>query len=375
MRLKRIEAPTVGEAMRRLRQELGDDAVILHTKTIGGGPGMSGLLGRSRVEILGAVDEPMGSAAAPTPAVPPPAAPVPAPARHAITAPVAALPADADDEMPWATPVAEPMAVVAAPAVPAARAVPADARAEIAARLARFQAAVPSIRLAAEPVAAAAAAGVELRRSSMTCLRPDWDRLGDRARRIAFVGPTGAGKTTTLAKAAARAQLDYGRRVHLVTIDTFRIGAVPQLASYAEILGVPLDVAHTPEELERALERARGADLVFIDTVGRSPVGPGLEGLAPFMEAAAADDVLLTVSVTTRVADALRAAARYGRLHPNRLCVTKLDETDYHASIPVLSESTGLPLTWLTNGQSVPDDLEEAEPGRIASLVAASAAA
>ena len=371
MRLKRIEAPTVGEAMRRLRQELGDDAVILHTKTIGGGPGMSGLLGRSRVEILGAVDEPMGSAAAPTPAVPPPAAPVPAPARHAITAPVATLPADADDEMPWATPVAEPMAVVATPAVPAARAVPADARAEIAARLARFQAAVPTIRITAENPAV----GVELRRSSMTCLRPDWDRLGDRARRIAFVGPTGAGKTTTLAKAAARAQLDYGRRVHLVTIDTFRIGAVPQLASYAEILGVPLDVAHTPEELERALERARGADLVFIDTVGRSPVGPGLEGLAPFMEAAAADDVLLTVSVTTRVADALRAAARYGRLHPNRLCVTKLDETDYHASIPVLSESTGLPLTWLTNGQSVPDDLEEAEPGRIASLVAASAAA
>jgi flagellar biosynthesis protein FlhF len=364
MRLKRIEAPSVGEAMRRLRQELGDDAVILHTKTIGGGPGMAGLLGRSRVEILGAVDEPMGSGAAPTTAALPPAAPAAAPVAAAAALPVAAP--DHHD--------ADAGRVL----IPAARPAPAEARAEIAARLARFQAAVPTIRLAAEkpePAAPPDAAGVEPRRSSMTCLRPEWDRLPDRARRIAFVGPTGAGKTTTLAKAAARAQLDYGRRVHLVTIDTYRIGAVPQLSSYADILGVAFDVAHTPEELGRALERARGADLVFIDTVGRSPVGPGLEGLVPFMEVAAADDVLLTVSVTTRVADALRAAARFGRLHPNRLCVTKLDETDYHAGIPVLSESTGLPLTWLTNGQSVPDDLEEAEPGRIASLVAASAAA
>jgi flagellar biosynthesis protein FlhF len=339
MRLKRIEAPTVGEAMRRLRQELGEHAVILHTKTVGG-PG-AGLLGRGRVEILGAVDDPgEPGAARPAAAEPAPAPAAPAAARR-DTAP---------------------------------RGAPAEARAEIAARLARFQAAVPSIRLAPEPPAAPAA-GVEPRRSGMSCLAPAWDRVGDRARRIAFVGPTGAGKTTTLAKAAARAQLDHGRRVHLVTIDTYRIGAVPQLASYAEILGVPLEVAHTPAELGRALERARDADLVFIDTVGRSPSGPGVEGLAGFLDAAGADDVLLTLSVTTRLADSLRAAARYSRLGPNRLCLTKLDETDYHAGIPVLSESTGLPLTWLTNGQSVPEDLEQAEPARIQSLVAASAAA
>src|SRR5262249_8564099 len=125
-----------------------------------------------------------------------------------------------------------------------------------------------------------------------------WHRVGDRARRIAFVGPTGAGKTTTLAKVAALAQLDPGRRRSLVTIDTYGIGAVPQLASYAEILGVPLHVAHTPEDLVAALHASGDADLVYIDTTGRSPLGPGVDGLRPFLDAAAADDVCLVMSAT-----------------------------------------------------------------------------
>jgi flagellar biosynthesis protein FlhF len=315
MRLKRIEAATVAEAMRLLRQELGEAAIILHTRTVPGG-GIAGRLARPRVEILGAVDEPEAASVAPRAA---------------------------------------------------------DRRAEVALRLARFRAAAPGAPLstggATDTPPPAPDAG------ELAFAPPDWRRQGTRARRIAFVGPTGAGKTTTLAKVAARAHLDHGRRVRLATVDTYRIGAVPQLASYAEILGVPLEVAQTPEDLARSVERASEADLVFVDTTGRSPLGPGVESLAPYLEAAAADEVCLVVSATTRLTDSLRAAASFGRLGPNRLCVTKLDETDDHGHITLLGRSTGLPLAWLAGGQSVPDDLEEATPDRLAGLVAAGCAA
>lgn len=337
MRIKRIEAATVAEAMRRLREDLGDNALILQTKTISA-PGVAGLFKRTRVEILGAVDE--------EPAAPPSA-----------VAPV---------------PVMDPLA---------------QSRASIAERLRSFRAAVPATPLATPgpdttPVVAAApvlAGGPTMAAAAAVAASPalpvvshrpfEWTRLGRRARRIVFVGPTGAGKTTTLAKVAALAQLDHGRRVSLVTIDTYRIGAVPQLASYAEILGAPLSVAHTPDEVAEAITRAGDADFVFIDTTGRSPLGPGVDGLKPFLEAAAPDITYLVLSAITRQRDALRAADSYGRLTPNALCVTRIDETDDYENLTEVARSTGLPLAWLGVGQEVPDDIKEADPASLATLV------
>jgi flagellar biosynthesis protein FlhF len=329
MRLKRIEATTVAEAMRRLRKDLGEDAVILSTRTL------SPAVGPSRVEILGAVDaEPVG----------------------------------AEGRLE---------------SVFSGR----GRRAEIAEKLARFQAVVPTVPLAAAapatpppPVAPAAAPAAAVAAPEVpgmpACRPPEWTAIGGRARRIAFVGPTGAGKTTTLAKVAARALLDHGRRVGIATIDTYRIGAVPQLASYADILGVPLAVAQTPEALASALDGAgQTTDVMFIDTIGRSPLGGGIAGLAPFLDAARADEVCLVMPVTMRVADAARAAAAFARLGPSRLCITKLDETDYHEPIAAVSQASGLPLTWLGTGQNVPDDLEAADPARLAGLLAAGRAA
>jgi flagellar biosynthesis protein FlhF len=294
MRIKRVEAESTADALRLLRAELGENALILSTRTLEGPP-------RRRVEVVGAVDDPRQP-------------PGPGPLRGA---PLSGPLAGGDTELAW--PVLDVRHVVCAPS--------------------------------------------------------PWDRASRRARRIAFVGPTGAGKTTTLAKVAARARLEHRRRVSLVTIDTYRIGAVPQLASYAQILGVPLTVANSPADLAAALDGAHEADLVYIDTVGRSPFGPGIEGLAPFLERAAADDVCLVLSATTRPSDCLSAAARYARLGPTRLCITKLDETDDRSALPAVSHATRLPLTWLGVGQEVPDDLEEAEPGRLAALLAGGRAA
>jgi flagellar biosynthesis protein FlhF len=341
MRIKRVDAPTVAEALRLLRQELGENALILHTKTITAG-GVTGLFRRPRVEIIGAVDEPGF------------------PASFQAPAP------DAD--------VAQ-SAMPSAPHASAERT--SDGRRDaIAERLARFRAAVPAVPIpdspaVVVPTTADAPLSVPAAEAPVAVVSAatEWDRVGHRARRVAFVGPTGAGKTTTLAKVAARARIEHGRRVALITIDTYRIGAVPQLASYAEILGVPLAVARTPDELVGAIDRAKEADLVFIDTIGRSPLGSGVGTLRPFLEAAAPDLVHLVVSATTRPSDSIRAASSFAALGTNRLCVTKLDETEDREAVSLIADAIRLPVSWLGVGQEVPDDLEEATPDRIASLV------
>ncbi|MBI3636880.1 MAG: hypothetical protein HY216_11845 [Candidatus Rokubacteria bacterium] len=258
------------------------------------------------------------------------------------------------------------------------------AREDIAERLAKFRSAMPLTpshvdeieALEARTEVTAAGESTVLRDSlvdplaGITFAAVEWTRAGRRPRRVAFVGPTGAGKTTTLAKVAARAQLEQGRRVGIITIDTYRIGAVPQLQAYAEILGAPLAVAETPEALADALARMNDVDIVFIDTIGRSPLGGGAEGLAPFLSVAAADEVHLVLSAITRPGDSMRAARAFARLVPNRLSITKIDETEDHSALLMAARGTGLPLQWLGTGQEVPDDLDVATPDRLLGLVA-----
>ncbi|MBI4593828.1 MAG: flagellar GTP-binding protein, partial [Candidatus Rokubacteria bacterium] len=148
---------------------------------------------------------------------------------------------------------------------------------------------------------------------------------------------------------------------------------VPQLGAYADILKVPLEVANTPEELSHALARLADRDIVFIDTIGRSPLGGGVDGLVPFLATAGADEVHLVLSATTRPDDSIRAARSFARLVPNRLVITKVDETDDYGALAAVSRATGLPLAWLGVGQEVPDDLEPATPQRIGELLAAAA--
>jgi flagellar biosynthesis protein FlhF len=364
MRIKRVEADSVAEAMRELRLELGDHALILHTKYLAP-RGLTGWFKTPRVEILGAIDEPEVFSVT---------------AGAGAAAAARALAGDAGQASRGATPPATASLgtahhAAASASLTAADAEPAAARTKgkksrRAQTTRRPEAPVPLTELVPGlatavpgPVGAPAAdlGGIRL-------ATPDFSRAGRRPRRIAFVGPTGAGKTTTLAKLAARAQLEHGRRVGLVTIDTYRIGAVPQLRAYAEILGVPLEVASTPEELSHALARLADCDVVFIDTIGRSPLAGGVDGLVPFMAIAGADEIHLVLAATTRPQDSLRAARSFARLVPNRLVVTKIDETEDHETVGTIARATGLPLAWLGTGQEVPDDIEQATAERIAVL-------
>ncbi len=179
---------------------------------------------------------------------------------------------------------------------------------------------------------------------------------------IACVGPTGAGKTTTLAKLAARATFELGRSAAVITLDSFRVGAVEQMRRFSEIMGLPFDVAHDLAGFRAALKR-QDADLVFIDTPSRSTADRrSLERLAECLGAAHGRevDLLLVVAATMRARDAERLLASFDGLELTGSVITKLDETDQigGALHPVLTGR--LPLSYLSAGPRVPEDLEDA---------------
>jgi flagellar biosynthesis protein FlhF len=187
---------------------------------------------------------------------------------------------------------------------------------------------------------------------------------------LAFVGPTGVGKTTTIAKVAGREQLDRKLSVGLVTLDLYRVAAVDQLRAYAELLGAPLEVAGTPAELTRALERFARKDLVLVDTAGRSPLdAKRIEDLASFLRPVPELETLLVLSAATRRRELTDALRRFAPCSPTGLVLTKLDEVVVAGDLLELVARLEQPVRLLAAGQEVPDDLELASPGRIAEWV------
>ena len=193
-------------------------------------------------------------------------------------------------------------------------------------------------------------------------------------RAIALVGPTGVGKTTTIAKIAALASLLDRRRVALISTDDYRIGGSEQLQRYADLIGIPMEVvegAGNHRALRRALRRHDDADLVFIDTAGRSPRDDaGLRTTAELL-ASAGEPVETHLCIPAAISDVeLRAVLdRHQVLEPTRLLATKLDEAVYHGSIVAAQALAGLPLSYFTTGQRVPEDLEVAGADRLAGLI------
>ena len=187
---------------------------------------------------------------------------------------------------------------------------------------------------------------------------------------IFLVGPTGVGKTTTLAKLAANYSLVEHKRVALVTVDTFRIAAIPQLRTYADIIGVPLEVVYTPADLADVLGRFGDRELVLIDTPGGSPRNTKqLEALKEYLDSVQAKDVYLAVSSPTRYRDMLDIYNRFSICQVDGLLFTKIDETDRFGPLVNLLNETRARLTYLTTGQNVPQDIELADSVKMAELL------
>ena len=191
------------------------------------------------------------------------------------------------------------------------------------------------------------------------------------ARRIiALVGPTGVGKTTTVAKLAANLKLTQGARVGLITVDTYRIAAVEQLKTYAEIIDLPLAVVNDPVEMPRALEQLGSVEVVFIDTAGRSPRDEvKIRELSEFMQQARPDEVYLVLSAVAGHRSLQSALERFSTVQVDRLILTKLDEADSLGGVLAVLGLSSRPVSYLTTGQAVPDDIEPADRKRLARLI------
>jgi flagellar biosynthesis protein FlhF len=187
---------------------------------------------------------------------------------------------------------------------------------------------------------------------------------------VALIGATGVGKTTTVAKIAAKFVLEKGLSVALITADTYRISAVEQLKTYSDIIGLPLEIVYSPTELKTAVEKHRDKQLILIDTAGRSQHNEfQINELKEFLAVDPLIEKHLVLSATTKYKDAVDIIKKFSPCLPDRVLFTKTDETSSVGLIINLAQQYSIKLSYLTNGQSVPDDIIPAEPKSLAEML------
>ena len=231
-------------------------------------------------------------------------------------------------------------------------------------------------RLAADD-AAAAKSGTSLQMQAITEVMADildTERYSGPARNkvVAVVGPTGAGKTTTLAKLAANASLIRKQKVGLITTDTYRVGAVDQLRHYADLIGVPLETVSTPEEFSYAMNRFARYDLVLVDTAGRNPGDNNQVADLRTMFRQYDVETHLVIPAATRQYEVNDILVRYHGLAPAALIFTKYDEARVFGAMVNAVMASDLPISFITMGQRVPEDITRPRPQAIARRIAES---
>lgn len=338
MKIMKFEGQTMRDALAKVKAELGDQAVIVSSREI-----RKGLLG-SAIEVSAAIDEDeaawRGTGKSTTP--PPPAIP-PAPVGMRSEEEVEKLLAPLRQEL------RSLRALVRAAG---------DSRATN-----EMRSELALLRTLVEGMGRAPQASVPVEPSRNTTLTAP-----SKAKIVMLVGPTGAGKTTTIAKLAARAALIDERRVRLITLDTYRVGGIEQVRMYADMIGIPLDVCENPTDLVELIDES--AELTLIDTAGRSP--RDIDAIADLAACVANIPVeihlVIPAGSSPEIIDEL--VARYRALKPKRFLFTKIDEVARAPELAMAPARHGLPITWITNGQAVPEDIEQPSRARILELAA-----
>jgi flagellar biosynthesis protein FlhF len=372
MRIKRYEAPSIQEALMKVKKDLGPDAVILYTRTFKKG-GMFGFLGKTTAEITAGIDlnlledvakkKPVVTPAAPIGDLPTEKKETPVvfsdPTRQKIKALQREL-----NEMKTTT-YSNTLRDIH----------PANNTLLLSEGFARLK----KIFLKQELEELLAQQMIQgmindkidpenmpdvtmwLQRFIARTLKialPHSTNSGSKV--MAFVGSTGVGKTTTLAKLAARFALMEKKKIVLITADTYRIAATEQLKTYGGIMGIPVEVAFSPAEVFEVIQRYQKMDLILLDTAGRSPTNDHqMQELKQLIFQSQIDEIYLVLSATTKYWDMIRIIERFGSYVPiNRLIFTKLDETRYYGAFVNLMVNFQIPLAYFCVGQNVPDDLE-----------------
>ena len=185
-----------------------------------------------------------------------------------------------------------------------------------------------------------------------------------------FFGPTGVGKTTTIAKLAANSMLKEKRKIGFITADTYRMAAVEQLKTYANILNVPMEVVFSPKEMKQAMERLSDCDLIFVDTAGRNFRNDEyVQGIRELVEQGTNSMNYLVLSLSTKYNDMKTIIDNFGDVPVKHVIFTKADETQSFGSIVNVCQNTNLDLSYVTTGQNVPDDIALATPEMVAAMV------
>ncbi len=319
MYLKKFRKPTVQDALRAVREELGPNALVLSTELVSS-TGWRGWLGAREVQVT----------------------------------------AGAAREMSESRP----------PASERRRADTGTGRDAIVARLVAGgveRALADEVAAGMPPAECRGASLASLTRALATHLTDAAAGHEAFARVEVFVGPPGVGKTTTLAKIAAQTRAREGRALGMVAADAFRAGAIEQLRVYADVIGSPFKVARTTEELDKALMSSRQP--LLVDTAGRSPSDGGVRELLRLVGRRRGVRTHLVMAADTSAASARRIFDTYQDARPDRLIVTKLDEAESLSPLLSVARERGLPISYLTSGQRVPEDLDRATAALLADAV------
>ena len=422
MRTKRFVGPDIRTITLQMKNELGPDAIVLNTRKVSKG-GLLGALGQELIEITAAIDEQVDlqhTSYAPGSVAEPDERPTKSfeslLESSGIQIPAGALRAGSNQTLDGLRKVAEHFdkrnteAVISLPS-----------QAREAAEYDHLRSEVEDIKAAVTEIAQtlrynhAPALPDHLKKSYVTLIEHDVDeRLAlelteavyksmppgqmdskdlvdrrlietiaglvktgttskpesKRPRVVALVGPTGAGKTTTIAKLAAIEKFLNNGSVGLITVDTFRIGAIEQLRTFASIADIPMEVVYRPAEISSALKKFSDKDVILVDTVGRSQrAKKDLAELKKFVEAAKPDEVHLVLSAPTSGKTLADVVDRFKILHPNNLIFSKIDEAATFGPLFNIAQKMNLNVSYLTTGQGVPDDIVAADGIKIASLV------
>lgn len=343
MHIRTFRAASLQDALEQIRQQMGPEASVLHTRQVR--DGWMGWLGRTHVEVTAGLRD--DATASPRPS--PPALSLPQ-ADFRGHAPGVELPLQLQAYR-------EELLAIGVDPIAIDRWI--NATLSFAANLGDagadgFLSGTPWFE--------------HLQRSVQRELRigsPIRTHPGDR-RIVALVGPTGVGKTTTVAKLAAGFRIEARRRVGLLTIDTFRIAAVQQLKAYAEIMDLPMEVVERPDQMATALDQLGDVDLVLIDTAGRSPSSDArIDQLVDLLRSAQPDETHLVLSATSSASVIRSAVDGFAPVRPTSAILTKLDEAPHTAAvlsaIAASDHFAGVPISYLTHGQQVPDDIAMAD--------------